>query len=95
MNQMPLHQAVALGLCLVDFELEQPQVSPPPPDWRKELTAAQETLRAFLADINPPPQPPPQLTPQQAQAETQRSRKHNGPRYGLVEKPSKVPGPKL
>lgn len=84
MNQIPLHQAVALGLCLVDFELEQPQISPPPPGWMKDLTAARETLKDFLADIHPPPQPQ-QLTPQQAQAETKKG-SGRGPRFGLVER---------
>lgn len=82
MSQMSLVQAVALAACLVEFEIEQPQVTPPPPDWLNDLTAAQDTLKAFLAEINPP-KPPPRLTRQQAQAETQRSRKRKGPRFGI------------
>lgn len=77
---MPLTQAVALATCLVEYELECPQIVPPPPDWELDLAAARETLREFLSELNPPPKPP-KLTPQQARAETQRSNRRSPRHY--------------
>lgn len=76
---MPLTQAVALAACLVDFEIEQPQVTPPPPGWMDDLTAAQQTLKEFLAEINPIPHQA-RLTPQQSRAEIAPRRGHRRPR---------------
>lgn len=41
---MELRQALRLASLLIDFELEQPQVQPPPMGWVAELRSAKQTI---------------------------------------------------
>lgn len=50
-------QALALAKCLIEFELEEPQVLPPPPDWMSDLERAAATITALWEQQRPPPLP--------------------------------------
>lgn len=42
-------QALALAACLVDYEIEEPQIRPCPPEWLRELREARLILGALLS----------------------------------------------
>lgn len=46
---MTLTQALALARLLIEFELETPAVTPPPPEWRYELNEAKKALDQAIA----------------------------------------------
>lgn len=59
-KKMPPGQALALAALLIDFEIEQPQVNPPPPGWQMELKQARQALEELQAALSPKPQEAPQ-----------------------------------
>lgn len=57
LEPMPLHQALALANCLIDFEIENSQITPPPVDWLEDLRRARVTLSHLFKQVGPPPLP--------------------------------------
>ena len=53
MHNMTQLQALALCGLLLDFEIEQPQVMPPPEAWVKDLQAARKIIRQMVCDLQP------------------------------------------
>lgn len=51
MNEL---QALTLACLLFEFELEAPQVHPPPPEWERELTAAKACLARLKSQLEKP-----------------------------------------
>lgn len=45
---MTLSQALALATLLIEFEIEQPQVQPPPEAWEQELREAKRTINLAI-----------------------------------------------
>lgn len=45
---MELTQALRLASLLVEWEIEQPQVQPPPMGWIEELRAAKQTINKAI-----------------------------------------------
>lgn len=45
---MDLTQALRLASLLIEWEIEQPQVQPPPMAWEQELRAARQTINKAI-----------------------------------------------
>lgn len=73
MTHTELAQAISLAICLVEFEIENPQVEPIPPGWKHDLRKAQkrltelhrrfEQIRERQRSIPKPPKPRRKVTP--------------------------------
>lgn len=50
---MSKKQALSLAILLLEFEIEQPAITPPPPDWEAELKAARAALQEMLGPVSP------------------------------------------
>lgn len=50
---MTLSQALSLCVLLLDFEIETPQVQPPPEAWESELRAAKLTINQAINRPDP------------------------------------------
>lgn len=45
---MTLQQALSIATLLIEFELESPQVQPPPVSWQQDLQAAKKAIQAAI-----------------------------------------------
>lgn len=52
-ESMERKQAVSLAMLLVEFEIENPQTLPCPPDWQNELKSALFQLQALHKELSP------------------------------------------
>ena len=57
LEPMPLPQALALANCLIDFEIEHPQIKPGPAGWLEDLRRARVTLEELFNQVGPAPLP--------------------------------------